>query len=269
LAQSPGVSNEWTTEAERLCIGFGERPSALGASTSIFAQPFGRRWVAVVQVSGRSVSSTLFWFTVLPARSYVDWLGDPFGVAAQCPPSWNARGELSGLPYPTEPVPRRTVEEVQRILRNPSDADRVPRAPFLLGAAQALVDGSRVVIERDEPDTQVLSDLWTLLPHSTRSRIWPASYALAPTLRFDVLVVPDASHNAFVDCLTEDQAADYPQGRYELNLQIAAEEGDQQAIDALFARRSRAQTFRLGLLLLAGTVGLFVIAEIARLLIKQ
>jgi hypothetical protein len=50
--------------------------------------------------------------------------------------------------------------------------------------------------------------------------------------------------------LTEEQAGDYPQGRYELNLQIAAEAGDQAQLDALFARRNSNETLRLALILL-------------------
>ena len=56
------------------------------------------------------------------------------------------------------------------------------------------------------------------------------------------------------DCqgyLTEEQAKDYPEGRYELDLQIAAEADDQAGLEHLFARRSRAQVLRMGLILLA------------------
>src|SRR5207248_9084728 len=49
---------------------------------------------------------------------------------------------------------------------------------------------------------------------------------------------------------TEEQAADYPQGTYELALQHAAEAGDQNALDIVFSRRDSYQTIRLAILVL-------------------
>src|SRR5207237_215461 len=114
----------------------------------------------------------------------------------------------------------------------------------LLGAAQALVDGGPVVFERPAPDPDLVRRLWLLLPASTRAELWPAEFAPANALGFDLLVTPKAGD----DCagyLSEQQAGDYPEGRYELNLQIAAEAGDQAALDALFARRSGPHTIPL------------------------
>src|SRR5262249_49338633 len=66
----------------------------------------------------------------------------------------------------------------------------------------------------------------------------------------DVLVVPRANPEEYVEYVREEQAGDYPEGRYELALQVAAEAGDQRDLDALFARRSSAQMLRLCVLLL-------------------
>src|SRR5262249_37683008 len=133
-----------------------------------------------------------------------------------------------------------------------------------LGGVQALVDGGRLVFERPAPATELLRSLWMLLPHSTRNQLWPASFAFGNALHFDVLVVPRAVGDDYEGYLTEEQTGDYPQGRYELGLQIAAEAGDQRELDALFARRSRAQTFRLGLVLLVGVIVLLLIAKLLR-----
>ena len=46
---------------------------------------------------------------------------------------------------------------------------------------------------------------------------------------------------------TDEQARDYPEGRYELALQTAAESGDQAELNRLFARRSSLDTIRIGL----------------------
>ena len=70
------------------------------------------------------------------------------------------------------------------------------------------------------------------------------------------LVVPHADPAAFPDYLTEPQAGDYPEGRYELGLQTAADAGDQAALDTLFARRSGRQTLQLAVILLVVMMGL-------------
>ena len=93
---------------------------------------------------------------------------------------------------------------------------------------------------------------------STRAEVWPASYAFGNALGAHVLVVPRADPAEFAGYLTEPQAGDYPEGRYELNLQIAAESEDQGAIDALFARRSSRQTLRLAVVILFLVMGLAV-----------
>jgi hypothetical protein len=131
--------------------------------------------------------------------------------------------------------------------------------PTYLGGVQALIDGGRVVFERPAPDSEVLRCLWMLLPVSTRSRLWPASFAFGNRLGFDALVVPQAKGVEYSGYLPEGQAGDYPEGRYELALQVAIESGDQAEVDALFARRSRRDVMKLGLILLAAVVVLTVV----------
>ena len=60
--------------------------------------------------------------------------------------------------------------------------------------------------------------------------------------------VPDVSRSPAV--LTEDSARDYPQSRYELNLQIAIESGDRAALRRLLARRTVDDAIRLALYML-------------------
>jgi hypothetical protein len=116
------------------------------------------------------------------------------------------------------------------------------------------LDGSRLVFERPAPDTALLRDLWALLPTSTRTELWPASFAFSNTLGFHALVVPHAMKLQVESYLNEEQAADYPEGRYEFALQFAAETGDQRELERLFARRSRAETFRLGVMILVASL---------------
>lgn len=258
LARSPGFLDAWLAEAQRLCTGFGERPAGVGCPLTLFAQPFGKGHVAIVRAADQGSDEAgrpgalAFHLLVLPREAYRGFGGDPFTLADRCPPCWEARGELPSLTWPAKPVPPRTVDEVRRVLQRPD-------GPNLLGGAQVLVDGGRLVFVRSAPDPDLLRGLWTLLPSSTRSERWPASFAFGNALGFHALAVPNADGAAFAPYTTEVQAGDYPEGRYELAVQTAAEAGDQRELDRLFARRSAAETMRLGLVLLAVAVVLAVL----------
>jgi hypothetical protein len=241
-ARSPAFLAEWEPEFVRLCGAFGEPPAGQHLPNCVFARPLARGRVAVVQAAAEGQPPKLqFHCLSLPAEVYAA-VGDPFRVAEQFPPPWGTTVALPTLAWLDE-VPARTVGQVQRVLQEED-------GPTLLGAAQSLVDGGRVVFERPFPAPDLLHRLWTLLPDSTRAEIWPASYAFGPELDLQAVVVPKADPAKFAGYMTEAQAGDYPQGRYELNLQIAAEAGDQGALDRLFARRSSRQTLRLALVLL-------------------
>jgi hypothetical protein len=252
-ARSPGFTDDWLAEAERLCTGFGERPANVACPAAIFAQPFGMDQVAVVQVADQGTDDAgrpgalAFHLLILPRTAYHALLGDPFLIAERFPPPWHARDTLPTLSWPAEPLPTRSVAEVQELLKRPDSAT-------LLGGTQALIDGSRLVFERPAPDPDLLRGLWKLLPASTRCQLWPASFAFGNALIFHVLAVPripgEEWDTTYADYLREEQAGDYPQGRYELNVQIAAETGDQRELDALFFRRSSSQTLRLALYLI-------------------
>jgi hypothetical protein len=250
LARSPGFREEWLGEAERLCTGFGERPAGVSCPGCVFARPFDRDRVAVVQVADQGADDAGrpgalgFRLLVLPKRLYQDVGGDPFLIAERLPPPWPARGELPALEWSAGSAPYRTVAMLQQVLE-------VPNSATLLGGAQALLDGGRLVFERTAPDERLVRSLWALLPHTTRGELWPASFAFGNAHRFSVAVVPRATGPAYAGYLHEEQAGDYPEGRYELALQTAVESGDQHELDALFARRSRSQTMRMGLALLA------------------
>ncbi len=286
LARSSGFLGDWEDEIRRLAAGFGERPRGVACPGAVFAKPLGRQHVAVVQVAdqgsddgGRPVALG-FHFLIVPAEAYTSLWGDPFVLADRAPAPWHARGTLPALNWSAEPLPPRTVEQVRQVLQRTRAAalvegqevsdnwEQPPErqaeeslSPALLGGAQVLVDGGRLVLERSAPDTELLRGLWTLLPTSTRCRLWPASFAFGNELDFDAVIVPPGTceEPAYPGYTTEDQACDYPQGYYELNLQIAAESGSQADLDALFGRRSWAETWRLGLTLLV-VLGLLALA---------
>jgi hypothetical protein len=253
VARSPGFREDWLEPAQRLCTGFGERPAGIACPAAVFARALDRQHVAIVQVADQGIDDAGrpgalgFYVMVLQRAAYRAFGGDPFQVAARQTPPWHERGELPMLSWPAEPLPPRTVEQVRRVLQRPD-------GPNLLGASQVLVDGGRVVFGRTGPDSTLLRDLWCLLPTSTRSELWPASFAFGNDLRFHVLAVPEAEGELYEHYHTEEQAGDYPEGRYELALQTAAESGDQRELDRLFARRSQAETLRLAVYLLLAAV---------------
>lgn len=260
LARSPGFGDEWLSDAERLCAAFGNRPAGAVCPSCIFAQPFGDKHVVVVQAADQGnddagrPGALAFYLLVFPRLAYEELVGDPFLIAEHFPASWQARGELPALSWPRESPPYRTVEQVRDVIRSPNSA-------ALLGGAQALVDGSRVVFQRPAPDNDLLRNLWFLLPASTRCRLWPASFAFDNSLGFDALVVPRAEGPAYAGYLTEQQAGDYPEGRYELSLQTAAESGNQRDLDILFSRRSSGQTLKMAVVLLVAVTALAAVMQ--------
>jgi hypothetical protein len=263
---------------------FGERPSETFRCpvTTTFALPLTGRQLALVRARddhAGSLSPRLrhgepgfcptglrFHFLVVDRKTYESWIRDPFVLAAKVDPDWEAT-ELPAIVIPGEIFVPRTITQVQGVLKrvkaaalkegeDPESPDFVrtienSESPVLLGAAQVLVDGGRLVFERPEGDQALVAGLWLLLPEATRVRLWPTTFAFAPALEFDVLVVPHVNEEMLEGYTTEQQAGDYPAGSYELALQRAAEAGDQRDLDAVFNRRDSRQTIRLGLIILA------------------
>ena len=147
--------------------------------------------------------------------------------------------------------PRRTVEKLQEVLKTGGSTT-------LLGAVQGLIDGGRLVFERSAPAPQLVRDLWQLLPYSAQAELWPTTFAFGNDLRFDILVVPKTDGLSLDRYITEEQALDYPEGRYELGLQFAVEGGNQRELDHLLGRRSSKQMLRLALFILFGGVIAYV-----------
>src|SRR6266545_1235708 len=183
LARSAGFRDEWLAEAERLCTGFGDRPAGVACPACVFAQPLGKQHVAVVQAADQGADDTgrpgalAFYLLVLPRAAYARLGGDPFLIADRHPPPWHVRGELPARTWAGGPPPR-PVEQVQEILQRADGTILIPDTEVrqggshvLLGGAQVLVDGGKLVFERSAPDTNLIRSLWALLPTTTRSGI--------------------------------------------------------------------------------------------------
>jgi hypothetical protein len=234
------TANFDSPEAERIAVLFGARPEGVACPLAHFACPFGAKHVAVVRVENRPNGALGFRFLVL-ARELYKHLGDPFAIADRYPPDWGATGELPDLAWPMAVLPERTVEQLDAILKNGDGS-------LLLGSTQALVDGNRVLLKRTEPAERFMRELWQLLPDKTRCDLWPATFAFSDELGFHAVAGPLPSRPG---AIPEEAIRDYPQSSYELNLQIAIESGDRNALRKLLARRTSDETLRLGLYMLA------------------
>jgi hypothetical protein len=253
VAKSDSVPFAFEDLAMQISMKFGSRPVGFSCPSAIFAVPFASEHVAVVQVADHLQGGLVFRFLIMLRKLYVE-LGDPFQIADRFTPNWSLRGSAESLSWPMQPLPSRKVEQLAEILK--------PDGPLFLGATQALVDGSRIMLKSLQPDQATLRGIWQLLPTRTRSELWPATFAFANDLGFHVVVVPHLPEKFPPGYLSEEQVRDYPQGRYELHLQIAVEDGDQAAVDKLFTRPSSQDMLTLALRM----VGVALIgAVIARL----
>src|SRR5581483_8712692 len=177
-AKSDDVPFAWEEAARTAAVRFGRRPPGVACPAALFACPVGRAHVAVVQVADQPGAPPPlgFRFLVLSRRLY-EALGDPFAVADRFPPDWSVRGSLPSLEWPPEPLPPRTVAQIDHVLE-------IGDSPLLLGGAQALIDGGRLLLESPAPANDALRGLWQLLPDRTRFELWPATFAFSTELGF-------------------------------------------------------------------------------------
>jgi hypothetical protein len=89
-----------------------------------------------------------------------------------------------------------------------------------------------------------------------------ATYAYSTALGFGLVVLPTIPAGGIPGYLSEDQARDYPESRYERELQFAVEHNDQHTVDRLLARRTSAETLRLALYIVLGVSILSILTRI-------
>jgi hypothetical protein len=241
----------WDEPALALAAGFGERPDGVACPEAVFAQPLDRQHVTVVRVADQPTGLG-FQFVVMTREDYLLLGADPFAIANKVPPAWERRGAVLSSVHLSPPDRLPAIAEIANLLRS-------PQGPTLLGAVQALLDGSRAAWVRPAPDPELLQSLWQLLPIRSRAEMWPASFAFSNRLQFHALVVPRIQPEEYdFRYLSAAQVDNYPEGRYEAQLQSAAETGDQALWERLLLRRSHRDTLRLGFWLLAGMLALSI-----------
>jgi len=246
VAKSPDFPFAWEEAAKLIVVRFGAKPADIAVSAELFALPISKTHVAVVQLAALPSDVLAFRFLILGKPLY-DALGDPFAIADRLPPDWNARGEVPALAWPAAPLPPRTGAALQELMK-------AGDGPFLLGSTQALLDGTRICMKKGESTNAALRTIWQLLPSRTRCELWPATLCFTDDLGFHIWAMPDPPAKLPPGCITEEQAKDYREGRYELALQIAIEGGDQRELDRLFARRTSSEVLRLALLMVGGAL---------------
>jgi len=252
VGRSDDFPTAWETAAAQLVEGFGPRPEGVAVQSALAVLPFDKRHTAIVQFA--DIPGRLGFRLMVLNRKLYDAISDPFAVSEAFPPNWASRDTLPQIGWSPDPIPHRTVAEVAEILHHDG--------PLLLGATQALLDGMRIVLQRPAPDDVVLRRVWRLLPFSVRDELAVATFSFGLDPRFHLSVSPNPPTALPAGTLSEENCRDVPEGRYELALQIAAETGNQTALERLFARRSSAATLKIALILLGIAVLAAVVSKL-------
>lgn len=258
LNRSAGLSDDDAAALERQAEAFGDRPAGVTCELAVSVRPLGRDRVVIAEA--RDQSNGLpepdgwpleFRFRVLSRRLY-EALGDPFGVLDEL-------GDRPAPQWPGEPLPPRTIAELQTVLK---EGD----TPLLLGGVQSVLDGGRVVLVRTSPVDGFARGLWRLLPDASRGRRWLSTFAFAhdPDLHLQVLP-PGVPFPDGPGVLVEERVHSYPDSNYERSLQAAVEAGDQGALDRELRRGDAADMARLMLWLLGAMI---VVATVLPLLMR-
>ena len=243
LAASPGIREEWEPQLRELCEDFGPPIADSSDREALFVQPLDAGHVVVVQVFlPANRITTKFRFLIIQRRLYLD-LNDPFAIADRFPPNWERRSDLHDLAWETGPLPPRNVSQLQEVLKKGD-------GPLLLGTAQCLVDGGKLLLERKEPALEFVRRVWALLPESNRREAWVTTFAFSSKIPFDILILPEVPSEGIGHYRNEEQVRDYPDSFYERNLQYAVEMEDEAVLRRLLARRSGSETIRMGLWLI-------------------
>ncbi len=216
--------------------------------------PWFDQQVAIIRVVWPPVHSKQSFHFLIMQKSLFNAILNPFEIARKFPAPWHTSHRLETLHWQEEwTSPLRSAAKLQSILKNGN-------SPWLLGAAQALIEDGKMILYRHQPMNAPIEHLWELLPYSVQQHITFSSLCFKEDLDLNIMVLPVENANntdhpetaAVPGYFSEEQILDFPDGRYEHSLQIAIQSGDQREIDLLFARRNSRQTLKMMILLLLG-----------------
>lgn len=247
-----------------IALKFGPRPSGTRCPEAWLVLPKVGAWAVLARVGdlgpNPSAPAALgFQFLILTTADYAATGADAFRLVQNASACWERRGTLPQLTG--QPASRlRTIEEVTGALQRED-------GPLLLGATQALLDGSCIALQRDQPANDLFPALWMLLPYRNRVQFSVATFVFSNDLGLTILATPPQARIDYdYRYLSAAQAEYYPEGRYELNLQCAVESGDEPAMQRLFLRRTRADTLRMALWLLAGMLSATLVLALIKII---
>ena len=238
IGRSPGITFETEEAALKIVVQFGDRPAGMNCPEAVFtAEDRNTLWIVKAgELPGKGSPLAFRMFGIATK----DRLGlDPLAWVESYPLE-AVKGELSNVERQNPFPPRRTVDEVRTILKGGD-------SPLLLGSVQALLDGCKIAVPQTEAGTNFVRHVWKILPEKSKAEINPATFAFSADLGFDIVVLPEVPAKGLPGYLTAEQVRDYPEGRYELALQHAAENGNQAELDRLFARKTSREVLRLAI----------------------
>lgn len=242
VGRSSNILFDWEEEALKFVVRFGQCTEQVESHSGVFVSPMLPNGVSFVGICliRNDGSPDLFRIAIVLHRERFEI--DPWLFAKQFEQS-NEKGDLETISVDKLWPINRTVDEIQSILKSGD-------SPLLLGSSQALIDGCKIIVNQSEVNHDFIHNLWNLLPNQSRKELSFSTIVFSVENRFDISVMPEEIRPS-QGFLTAEQVRDYPEGRYELALQLAAESGDQRELDRLFARKTSSQMLKLVISMIA------------------
>jgi hypothetical protein len=237
VARSEGIVFAWEEAVLKFAVAFGPAPDSVTCPKADMAWPIEANIVAVITVLELATAMDVFRVLFVSETVYRG-VADPFRIADAFPINPHDRGSLPVLAWDRDSafIPP-NVLDIQAVFK-------AGNGPFLLGSAQAILDGTMIRLARSAPDRQSIRQLWQLLPVATRAERFPCEYCFRECYPFSIAVLPALPGQLPPNTISEEQAKDYPAGPYELAMQVAVESGDQASFESLLARRTGREMFR-------------------------
>lgn len=260
LGQSPSIFDTELKLAEQVMQGWQDACADIPLTQlEQFNADFGKNYLAVFQVQDRPIAGTdrkrrLFRCLLIGRNHYLQ-VGQPQQLQSRFPLDWAAHGELPEEIESKHRFQKLSVEEAHEILHRGN-------VPMILGVVQALVDGSRIILQHEENVLDFIGTLWHFLPFSNRMELRYCSLTTSLNQRHHLVALQELPKPTPLGYINAEQASDYPEGRYERSLQIAIESRDQAEWERLLVRRSSVETLNLALSILGAGIALALINKL-------